>query len=250
MQNRYYQQYGYYHVKGLYNDKSLSKVRPILDKFHNNWLQENQHFYKTKSINSSGLTAARCLTDDEKLILFKFINSDTLLNHVRPIIAAPCFMNTQLFFNPYKKEQRNYWHRDMQYHLNLTEQKEALKGPEVLHCRVAFEDELGIEVIPASHKHWDSKEELTVRLEEQGASNSNALKNGKTIALKKGDLLIFSANMIHRGLYGLNRFAFDILYFDRHPSIEQFLQTDFLPTENQKLQLDNPDAFIWPQKNG
>ncbi len=243
MKNTFFAEHGYYHVKGLYTESELSKVRPILDKFHHHWLQENQGFYQSKGINSSGLTGATCLSTEEKCTLFEFICADTLLEQVKGIVAVPQFMNTQLFFNPYNPKQANYWHRDMQYHLELEAQKAALCGPEVLHCRVAFEDELGIELIPASHKNWDSDEELAVRLELQGARNSDSLTRGKRVALKKGDLLIFSANMIHRGLYGMNRFALDILYFERHPSLNEFVQTGFLPTAEQKQQLKNAMVF-------
>ena len=244
MENTFFKQHGYMHVKGLYNDSALSAIRPILDKFHNNWLRENYLFYKTKAINSSGLTASPWLTENEKLSLFHFINSTQLLNQVTSIIARPRFLNSQLFFNPYNPEQHNYWHRDSQYHLDINAQQSALTGPEVLHCRIAFEDERGIELIPASHKNWDSEEELAVRLEQQGAHNYDSLSRGKTISLQKGDLLIFSANMIHRGLYGLNRISLDILFFERHESVEQFINTDFLPTDAQLKKLENPAVFI------
>lgn len=243
MENNFFAENGYYYVKGLYTESELSKVRPILDKFHQHWLQENQSFYQSRGINSSGLTGAECLSVEEKFTLFEFVSANTLLKQVKGIVAEPQFMNTQLFFNPYNPKQANYWHRDMQYHLELDAQKAALSGPEVLHCRVAFEDEPGIELIPSSHKNWDSDEELIVRLEQQGARNSDSLTRGKSVALKKGDLLIFSANMIHRGLYGMNRFALDILYFERHPSLNEFVQTGFLPTAEQKQHLKNPMVF-------
>ena len=34
MENNFFAENGYYHVKGLYTESELSKVRPILDKFH------------------------------------------------------------------------------------------------------------------------------------------------------------------------------------------------------------------------
>ena len=243
MENNFFAENGYCHVKGLYTANELGKIRPILDKFHYNWLLENQRFYQSRGINSSGLTAATCLSSEEKFALFEFICADTLLNQVKGVVAEPQFMNTQLFFNPYNPKQANYWHRDMQYHFELDAQKAALYGPEVLHCRVAFEDEPGIELIPGSHKNWDSDEELAVRLGQQGAKNNDSLRRGKQVALKKGDLLIFSANMIHRGLYGMNRFALDILYFERHPSLNDFVQTGFLPTAEQKQHLKNAMVF-------
>ncbi|MEP1448201.1 MAG: hypothetical protein ABJK37_19010 [Paraglaciecola sp.] len=45
-------------------------------------------------------------------------------------------MGSQLFFDPFKPQQANYWHRDPQYHLSVEEQKSALTGPDILHVRI------------------------------------------------------------------------------------------------------------------
>jgi len=61
-------------------------------------------------------------------------------------------MNTQLFFNPVNDGQKNYWHRDSQYHLSIEEQKEALVGPDVVHFRIPLTNEPGIELVPCTHQ--------------------------------------------------------------------------------------------------
>lgn len=94
MENNFFAENGYYHVKGLYTESELSKVRPILDKFHHHWLQENQPFYQSRGINSSGLTGAACLSVEEKFALFEFVSANTLLKQVKGIVADPQFMNT------------------------------------------------------------------------------------------------------------------------------------------------------------
>lgn len=43
------------------------------------------------------------------------------------------------------------------------------------------------------------------------------LNSVKQIALEVGDVLLFSANMIHRGLYAKNRLTLDLLYCERSP---------------------------------
>ena len=152
-------------------------------------------------------------------------------------------MNTQLFFNPVNHEQKNYWHRDPQYHLSIDQQKQALLGPEVIHFRIALEDEPGIELVPGSHKRWDSDEELAVRLEVSGQKNDQDISSGLSIPLAKGDLLIFSANMIHRGLYGKNRMSLDILFCEAQPEFVQFAEADCLPTNEHMSYCENPIAF-------
>ena len=130
------------------------------------------------------------------------------------ITANPAFMNTQLFFDPFDRQQKDFWHRDCQYDFDIEEQKEVVLGTQVLHLRVPLFDELGMEVVPGSHKRWDNEEEYNVRQEENGKSSNDDISTGKKIKLAAGDLLFFSADMIHRGLYGLDRLAFDILVFD------------------------------------
>ena len=156
----------------------------------------------------------------------------------------PTFMNTQLFFNPVNKDQKNYWHRDPQYHLSVEEQKEALIGPECVHFRIPLVDEPGIELVPQSHKKWDSPEEFDIRFEMNGRKSHETLSKGKVIELQAGDLLVFSANMIHRGLYGMDRFALDILFCDPDPDLVQFVSEDCLPDKGILNSLENADAFV------
>lgn len=195
-------------------------------------------------MNSAYLTNQGYLNDRQRQVLFDFIGSEKVMSIVNELIPKqPCFLNTQLFFNPVNPKQRNYWHRDPQYHLSIEQQKSALSTSEVIHFRLPLQDEPGIELIPGTHKRWDSTEELNVRFEQNGDKNDQALSQGKVIKLSAGDLLIFSANMIHRGLYGLDRLAFDILFCQPDPSVIQFVSNDSLPSAEALTSLENTDAF-------
>ena len=73
------------------------------------------------------------------------------------------------------------------------------------------------------------------------------LSTGKEIKLNAGDLLVFSADMIHRGLYGLDRLAFDILIFDSTGSgsiYADYVDSDCLPNKGQLEAIHNPRLFI------
>ncbi|AAZ24329.1 hypothetical protein CPS_0690 [Colwellia psychrerythraea 34H] len=195
-------------------------------------------------MNSAYLTNREYLNDRQRQVLFDFIGSEKVMSIVNELIPQqPCFLNTQLFFNPMNPKQRNYWHRDPQYHLSIEQQKVALLASDVIHFRLPLLDEPGIELVPGTHKRWDSTEELKVRLEQAGDKNNQPLSQGKIIKLEAGDLLIFSANMIHRGLYGLDRLAFDILFCQPDPSVIQFVSNDSLPTAEALTSLENSDAF-------
>jgi ectoine hydroxylase-related dioxygenase (phytanoyl-CoA dioxygenase family) len=163
---------------------------------------------------------------------------------VRAVLGdSVCFMNSQLFFNPINPEQKNYWHRDPQYHLTLEQQKQALCGPQVIHFRVPLVDEIGLELVPSSHKRWDNPQQLNVRLEQNGAHNYDDLPDGKIIPLKAGDLLLFSANILHRGLYSAERLSLDLLFCEPVTELLDFVRADCLPEQTDLAIIEDSQAF-------
>jgi len=225
-----YKENGYLVVKKFFNEDELQGIREVLLGFHESWKLKNTEFYAKKAVNSAYITGAEYLDELKRKKLFRFIGSFKLMDTVASIMNdRPTFMNTQLFFNPANEMQNNYWHRDSQYHLSIEEQQEALTGPAVIHFRIPLVNEPGVELVPGTHQRWDSNEELNVRLEKNGRKNHDNLPTGIRIELEAGDLLAFSANMIHRGLYGMGRLSFDILFCDPEPSLVKFVSDDCLP---------------------
>lgn len=243
--------YRSYHTNGFYLEQSafsleaLDPIRTILEHFHSAWLEENQKFYKQRAINSAYITAAGKLPPHYRLQLFNFISDKKITDTVSNTVASDLvFMGTQLFFDPYNQNQKNYWHRDIQYNsLSIEQQKIVLLNQNAIHVRIALKDENGIELIPGTHKRWDSDYEYSVRLEKHGMQNHYDLKDSQPIPLHAGDMLIFSANMIHRGLYGKDRFAFDILFADPDPEILRHLPNDCLPTASELEGIKNPEIY-------
>lgn len=224
----------------------LNKIKQVVLAFHHAWRADNNDFYQNRAVNSAYLTAPKYLGEQQRLVLFQFIASTPLVSLAASIFSREFrFMNTQLFFNPVNTTQLNYWHRDPQYHLTIEEQKQALLwGPEVVHFRLALEDEPGIELIPGTHKRWDTVQELNVRLEQSGHHNHEGLPGGKIIPLMAGDLLAFSANMIHRGIYGKNRLALDVLLCEKDSELARFVREDCLPSNIMLAALDCSDLFF------
>jgi len=244
MNSREYQKNGYFVIRNFIQESELKALQEVLLEFHQSWIKKNADFYAEKAVNSAYITGSEHLEESRRKQLFNFIGSDKLMNVVASVIEhAPAFMNTQLFFNPVNKAQKNYWHRDPQYHLSVAEQQEALKGPNVVHFRIPLLPEPGMELVPGSHKNWDTQEELDVRLENNQRKNHEDLSTGVIEKLNAGDLLVFSANMIHRGLYGLDRLALDILFCDSVPALLEFAEADCLPSQETLMGLENSEAF-------
>lgn len=239
-----YEKDGYFVIENFLNVADVARISEVVDKFHNSWIKENQSFYEEKAVNSAYLTGTDHLNNQDRSILFELISSDNLTEVISSLpLSEPAFMNAQLFFNPINPDQKNYWHRDPQYHLTIEEQKDALQGAEVIHFRIALENEPGLELVPGTHRRWDTDEELNIRLEQSGNKNHQSISTGVSIPLKRGDLLVFSANMIHRGLYGGNRKALDILFCEAIPEFLEFVRSDCLPNKELLKRLNNPVIF-------
>jgi len=244
MENTYLKT-GYSLSRAVFDTEEIAIIKTILQKHHSAWLKDNLAFYKQGAINSAFLTDKKYLSPEERQTLFNFISQDLILDTVNQLIPdGPTFMNTQLFFNPCNSEQKNYWHRDLQYNdMSIEEQKKVLTSLNVIHVRIAFEDEPGLELIPGTHKRWDTPEEVAVRLQLHSKKNHFTLPKTKKIPLKSGDMLVFSANMIHRGLYGMGRFALDILYCDPKVELVKYAELDCLPDTEDMQAIRNSTPF-------
>lgn len=243
--NRQYNEQGYFVVNDYFTQQELVALRDVVLKFHDAWITDNNAFYREEAFNSSVITGQQYLNDIDRMALFNFISSTKIMAMVKTVIPdTPAFMNTQLFFNPVNPNQKDFWHRDCQYDHDLDGQKMAINNTQVVHLRVPLFDELGMELVPGTHQRWDNEEELNVREEIKGSKSSDPLSLGKKIPLSAGDLLVFSADMIHRGLYGLDRLALDILVFDTKADFADYIDEQCLPSTKMMNKLKNPSLFL------
>ncbi|WP_057831934.1 phytanoyl-CoA dioxygenase family protein [Colwellia sp. TT2012] len=243
--NSDYQEQGYFVIRAYFNTAEIAALREVVLKFHQLWIQDNAEFYKETAFNSSLITGSQYLGSDDRIKLFNFISSKKMMAVVDSVIAdKAAFMNTQLFFNPINPELKDFWHRDCQYDHDVDVQKIVIHETQVLHLRVPLFDELGMELVPGTHKRWDNEEEFNIRQEEQGRLSNESLSTGKQIKLAAGDLLVFSADMIHRGLYGMDRLALDILVFDTTGDFADYVDDDCLPDSSMLDKIEYPRLFI------
>lgn len=243
--NVQYEKQGYFVIRNFFSATEISSLKKVILKFHELWKKDNLSFYHEEAFNSSLITGSEYLAHNDRVKLFNFISSKKIMEIVDAVIPSkPAFMNTQLFFDPVNALQKDFWHRDSQYDHGLTAQQRMIHETQVLHLRIPLFDERGIELVPGTHKRWDNEEEFNVRQEMKGHDSSEALSTGKQIELAAGDLLVFSADMIHRGLYGLDRLALDILIFDVAADFVDYVDDDCLPDTTMLEEIDDPRLYI------
>lgn len=243
--NAQYKDLGYFVVKNYFTQAEIFSLREVVLKFHHAWIADNKTFYQEEAFNSSVITGKKYLNDVDRMALFKFISSTKMMAMVKTVIPNnPAFMNTQLFFNPVNPNQKDFWHRDCQYDHDIDVQKTVINSTQVVHLRVPLFDELGMELVPGTHQRWDNEDEFNVRQEIKGKKSSDPLPLGKKIQLSTTDLLVFSADMIHRGLYGLDRLALDILVFDTQEDFADYIDDQCLPSDDMLNKLEDPSIFL------
>ncbi|MDZ7923297.1 MAG: phytanoyl-CoA dioxygenase family protein [Marinagarivorans sp.] len=243
--NKSYNDQGYFCLRQYVDEFEIANLRTIILKFHTQWIEDNKKLYKEEAFNSSLITGSEYLAYDDRLTLFNFISSPKIMALIEAVIPTkPAFMNTQLFFNPVNPQLKDFWHRDCQYDHDIEAQKRVIQDTQVVHLRVPLFDEPGIELVPGSHKRWDNEEEFNVRQELKGRLSSDVLSSGQKIPLNAGDLLVFSADMIHRGLYGMDRLALDILIFDSATDYADYVDDDCLPDAQMLNKIADPRIYL------
>lgn len=231
---------GYVTLKGFLDDAHIEKLLPTIDRIHAQWLHENHAEYvEHLLVNMHSLTSRRYFDGDAegRIDFFEHIAPRKLTSLLDDMFGDGIyFHNTQLFFNPFENRRLPYWHRDMQYSpIDDATQANEQRNMTSLHVRIPLVKEAGVELIPGTHKRWDTELERDVRLEKNGHKNSEDLPGAVLIELDVGDLLIFDAQMIHRGNYRLNktRKALDLCVGKAHRFTSPYLDESILPDEQE-----------------
>ncbi|MEO0395990.1 MAG: phytanoyl-CoA dioxygenase family protein [Cyanobacteria bacterium P01_A01_bin.137] len=237
---------GYVVLNKFFEKNEIDQITHIVDRIYGQWREENHHaLVGQQLINMHSLTHPKYFEgySHERLQFFNLIASTKLTDALeRMFDKAIYFHNTQLFFNPYQNGKQPYWHRDLQYSpiddaVQAAEQHNMLS----LHVRIPLVAEKGVELIPDTHTRWDTELERNVRFELKGHANHETLPGSVLIEIEPGDVLIFSAQMIHRGNYALNpvRKALDLCLGSPHPLVLGFLDKTGLPNDSELEHIDN-----------
>lgn len=235
-----YQENGYFILRDFFSPKEVLRLNELVDGVHAQWLEANREAFEQHGlINMHSLTQADYFADEpeNRKLLFKAIAPAKLVELIDEVFEREIhFHNTQLFFNPHNPEQSPYWHRDLQFSpIPEAEQKAAQAEMLSLHVRIPLVKEVGLELIPGSHQRWDTELERQVRLELDGHKNSEDLPESLLLDLEPGDLVVFNAQMIHRGKYSDNdtRKALDLCVGSPHELLAGSLDPNNLPTQEE-----------------
>jgi ectoine hydroxylase-related dioxygenase (phytanoyl-CoA dioxygenase family) len=244
-----YEAQGFAVLRQWLSPGAIADLTQEVDRIQAQWMHENRSQYEEERlVNMHSLTARRYFhTGAERIRFFDMLASDRITALVDGMFGDGIyFHNTQLFFNPWQNRRSPYWHRDLQYSpvedaAQASEQARMLS----LHVRIPLLPEQGIEVIPGTHRRWDMPEEANVRLETNGRRNSEDLPGGILIALEPGDVMVFDAQMIHRGNYALNqeRKALDLCVGRAHAFTLRYLDESVLPDEGELAGIRNNTWF-------
>lgn len=248
---QYYQDNGYVILPQLLDSLHIAHLRQCIAPIYAQWLAQSQHNQGfDQLVNMHSLTQPHYFMQHsaKRLAFFQQLSCTVLVDALNSLFDETLyFHNTQLFFNPTDPQRQNYWHRDLQYSpIPDAQQQQVHTELTSLHVRIPLLDETGIELIPQSHQHWDSALEHQVRFAKVGHQQHDDLPHSQLINLKQGDVLIFNAQMIHRGRYDFNRerLALDLCIGTPHPLIEGFRDTTVQPTVDELAQIENKGWFM------
>ncbi|WDE96875.1 phytanoyl-CoA dioxygenase family protein [Lentisphaera profundi] len=245
-----YKEKGFLVIKDFFNDDEISNFTSHIDPIYNNWRIENKsEITQEKLVNMHSLSDPKYFskTPKSRIDFFNAICPRKLVNHLRMIFGEDIFFNnTQVFFNPDAEDKKPYWHRDLQYSpISVADQKNEMHNILALHVRIPLLAEKGLELIPGSHQRWDTDLENKVRYQQDGFSSDFNLADSKLIDLNIGDMIIFSAQILHKGVYDLSteRKALDICFGNMHPLISQYINPRVLPSNEEFKKIKNKQWY-------
>lgn len=245
-----YNESGYVILRSCLSDAQVSTIGEHVERIYQQWLCENEtEIFSSKLVNMHSLTRVEYFSEspEERVNFFKAIVPVELTGAIEGMFGGEIyFHNTQLFFNPTNSARLPYWHRDMQYSpIKDSVQREAQNEMLSLHIRIPLVQEKGVALIVGSHKRWDTVLERDVRFELNDHTNNDSLPNTVLIDLAPGDVLIFNAQMIHRGNYELNtmRKALDVCVGEYHPLTFEYLDESVLPSDCEMKDIDNNEWY-------
>ncbi|RYZ92489.1 MAG: hypothetical protein EOO68_22650, partial [Moraxellaceae bacterium] len=185
-----YDQNGYLVLTQVFDPLAIEALKAQVAPIYRQWQQQNQHETGyAQQVNMHSLTHPAYFAQPEaRMEFFQHLAHPRLVQTLRTTFGSGIyFHNTQLFFNPADPNKTNYWHRDLQYSaLSDALQQHIHSELLSLHVRIALIDETGMELIPHSHRQWDSPLEHAVRFARDGHQQHDDLPHSQLIALKAG----------------------------------------------------------------
>lgn len=216
---------GFVVVPQLFDAARIRELRATCDDVLAQWIETSPDPRAAANYtNMAFLTEPRYFTKHpERLrLLLDTITDEKIFAVLAEILEGePLFHNTQYFFNPATETRAGDWHRDQQFDApDEQTERERMYSHAGIHVHIALVPDDNLEVVPGTHARWDTPEERSIRMGDDGrGKNSDEMPGARRLSLAAGDAAFFSAWGIHRGRYDARRLrrTFDIIYAGDRP---------------------------------
>ena len=258
----HWQREGYIVVSGLIDGSRTTRLAAVAESILAQWRECNP-----ETGEPGGGTNATCMRHLNHpgyfppegrtglVTILETIADPGILDVCRMILSAdPLFRCTSLFMNPQQDGQDGNWHRDSQFHHpDEEEEKQTVAaGGDLGHSvqlQIALVPSDDIEVVPGSHRRWDTDEEYAIRrADEQKNSRSNAMPGALRVALEPGDAVAFNPLALHRGRYHADkrRRTLMLTYTSAtHPRFDYFSDQPWFDTDGYLADLGNSTSTFF-----
>jgi len=237
---------GYFAIPEFFSPSQMNRLEGLVDPVYSQWIEQNStEIFEQKLVNMHSLTKGENFQGQEgkRIDFFDAILPASLTELMTETFGEDIyFHNTQLFFDPPNPKRLPYWHRDLQFSPAEDEVQRREQGTLLsLHVRIPLTEEKGLALVPGTHQRWDTPLERSVRLEQGGHLSHEDLPGAEIIHLNRGDILVFDAQMLHKGSYSANhdRKALDLCLGNQHSLTSPYLDASVLPTEDEIQRLKN-----------
>jgi hypothetical protein len=260
----HWQRDGYIVVSGLIHSTRAARLGAIAESILDQWRECNpetgepgggpdatvmRHLNHPRYFRQD---SARGLVD-----LLQAVADPAVLDVCRAILdAEPLFRCTSLFMNPESNSQNGNWHRDSQFHHpDEEEERQAIDAGGGLgrsvQLQVALVPSDDVEVVPGSHRRWDTDAEYAIRrADEQRNNRSNAMPGALRVALAPGDAVAFNPLALHRGRYHTDKRRRTLMLTytsSMHPRFDYFSDQPWFDTAGYLADLDQHTCAFFEQ---
>ncbi|MBM3263242.1 MAG: phytanoyl-CoA dioxygenase family protein [candidate division Zixibacteria bacterium] len=208
-----WQQEGYVIVRGLHEPERVQRLLEVCESILAIWRRCNPE--NGKDCDDPNATCMRHLNHpgyfrehpEWRPFLLDAVADSGVLSIARAVLnEEPLFRCTSLFFNPSEKSVDGNWHRDSQFWTpNDETEKKALQNLDIngtsIQMQIALVPSDDVELVPGSHRRWDTPEEYQVRKADGQANNTRSLSDSLRVSLQPGDAVLFNPMGLHRGRY-------------------------------------------------
>ena len=198
--------HGYFVVRAFLNLPELGELRRACDSaLERARAESSQKGHTTPKIGLFSEPRYFAHEPGSLELLTKFVGSKRICALLEGLAhegedGVPRLESTDYYHEQTKRDWSGDWHRDSQFGQPDPElERRRILTTTSVHVRVALEDDDRLEIVPGSHRRWDTAEELQVRKGPNRASS--AIAGATRIALEAGDACVFHAWSIHRATY-------------------------------------------------